>query len=164
MIRPLNEKDLEQSIKIRRDSLTSYSMSFGADPKKPIDRAKTFEDLKAKNEENFILGFFDNGTLIGTLGFVRYSNPKTRHKAFIWGVFVYPEYWGKKIGSLLLEECISKAERIEGLEKIILGASHISDAAIALYRKFGFEVYGRERKAMIVEGEYIDEILYEKYL
>ena len=164
MIRPLNEKDLDQFIRIRKDSLTAYSMSFGADPLKPIDKAQTFEDLKAKNEENFILGYFDGERLVGTLGFLRYSNPKTRHKGFIWGVFVYEEYWGNKIGSSLMKACIEQAKAIDGLEKIILGASHISDAAIALYLNFGFKEYGREHNAMVVEGKYIDEILYEKFL
>lgn len=164
MIRPLDEKDIDQFIKIRKDSLSIYPKSFGADPSISINRESTIQDLKSKTDENFILGYFDQSELVGIIGFLRYLNPKTCHKAFIWGVFVYDEYRDKRIGSQLMKACIDKAKNIEGLEKIILGSSHISDAAIKLYQKFGFEVYGREKNAMIVDGEYIDEILFEKFM
>ncbi|MEM9547576.1 MAG: hypothetical protein AAGA77_16470 [Bacteroidota bacterium] len=50
------------------------------------------------------------------------------------------------------------------MQSVLLGASHISDAAIQLYVKMGFVEYGREKNAMIWEGESIDEILMERKL
>jgi ribosomal protein S18 acetylase RimI-like enzyme len=164
MIRRLNEKDLDQFIKIRKDSLQLDAKSFGADPGRKIDTDKTVIDLKAKNDENFILGYFEQDQLVGILGFIRYENVKTKHKGFIWDVYVYEKFRGTKIGEQLLKSCIDHAQKLKGLEKILLGASHISDNALGLYSKMGFEIYGRETNAMIWEGEYIDEILMEKIL
>lgn len=164
MIRDLNEHDLDAFIRIRKDSLNREPMSFGADPNKEIDRSETLKRLKEKNEENFILGYYDQDQLAGMLGFIRYTNAKTKHKAFIWGVFVRKEYRGKQIGRQLMQTCIEKAYKIPGLQKILLGASHISDAAIGLYQEMGFKTYGTEQNAMIWKGEYIHEILMEKKL
>lgn len=164
MIRHLNEHDIDLFIKIRKDSLRLDPMSFGASPNSEIDRTKTIADLKAKNEENFILGYFDKDDLVGVLGFIRYRNEKTRHKGFIWGVFVYDKYRGRRIGSQLMETCIDQASKLPGIQKILLGVSHISDAAISLYERMGFNTYGREKNAMIWDGAYIDEVLMEKIL
>ena len=48
------------------------------------------------------------------------------------------------------------------MQKLLLGASHISEPALGTVSKDGIEVYGREINAMIWEGEYIDEVLMEK--
>ncbi len=117
MIRYLNENDVDLFIKIRKDSLQLDPKSFGASPHAEINRDKTIEDLKAKDDENFILGFFEGVELVGILGFIRYKNEKTRHKGFIWGVFVYEEHRGKKIGKQLMQECIDKTLELPNMEK-----------------------------------------------
>ena len=164
MIRALNEKDVDAFIRLRKESIVTMPASFGADPDVEIDRETTEKDLKGKSEENFILGYFEGQTLVAMLGFIRYKNQKTRHKAFIWGVYVSEDYRGKKIGKQLMMACIERAKSISGLEKILLGVSHISDAAIGLYESMGFTTYGAERNAMLWQGEYIHEILMEKTL
>lgn len=164
MIRTLNQNDVDAFIEIRKLSLALESASFGASPHAPIDREKTLKDLRVKNEENFILGYFDQSKLVAILGFFRYKNEKTRHKGYIWGVFVHQEYRGQNIGRRLMEECINQVSALPGMQKILLGASHISEAALSLYSSLGFEQYGREINAMICDGMYIDEILMEKIL
>lgn len=44
---------------------------------------------------------------------------------------------GKRIGSLLVEKCFEKA-REEGAKKLILYSNHKLDAALHLYKKYGF--------------------------
>jgi len=164
MIRALDENDIDLFTKIRKDSLQTDPRLFGASPFAEINREETKEDLRAKNEENFILGYFDNDEIVGMLGFVRFKNVKTRHKGFIWGVFVYEAHRGKKIGRMLMQKCIDRVKKLPGMQKILLGVSHVSDSAWALYRNMGFVEYGREKNAMIWEGENIDEILMEREL
>ena len=50
---------------------------------------------------------------------------------------VSPHYQGMKLGSRLMEQCISFAKE-KGAEKIILYTNHKLLSAIALYHKFGF--------------------------
>lgn len=164
MIRALCDEDVDAFIKIRKDSLELDPMSFGANPFATIYRAKTIKDLKAKNHENFILGWFSDDVLVGTLGFIRNQNPKTRHKGFIWGVFVYEAYRGQGIGKQLLESALQKVARLDGLKKVTLGASDISKRALSLYRKMGFIEYGREDDAMLWDERPMAEILFHKYI
>lgn len=164
VIRELTEKDLDKFLKIRNDSLRLCPKSFGADPNTTIDKEKTRLDLQSKNEENFILGYFDHDQIVGMLGFIRESGMKKKHKGFIWGVFVYPEYRGKGIGKELLQACLSKTALLKGLKKVMLTVSNISMEAISLYVSLGFQQYGIEKDAMRWEGEAIDEICMEKLI
>lgn len=166
MIRALNENDVTAFIKIRSDGLRLSPRSFGADPVPQIemDVKTTQKDLKAKNESNFILGYFEKEELAGMLGFIRHQRMKTRHSAFIWGVFVYPAHRGKGIGKALLTACLNRASQLEGLEKVTLSVTHVSLAAMHLYEQMGFEPYARENNALKWEGESLDEIFMEKRL
>ena len=162
MIRALNENDVDAFIKIRSDSLKMDPKSFGAMPNVVIDREQTILDLKQKNDENFILGYFDEDQLVGITGFIREQRAKTHHKGFVWGVFVYKEYRGRRIGKRLMEELIQKVESLEGIQKIVLSVSHTSDNACKMYERLGFVLYGREPNAMIWEDESIDTLLLQK--
>ena len=158
MIRTLNDKDLDDFLKIRMDSLRLQPEAFGASFSEKPDRRQTKADLKAKNAENFILGYFEAAQLIGMLGMIRFPRQKMRHKATIWGMFVYPEYRGKGIGRQLMEEAIKRAEQLEGLEKINLSVINVQQNALKLYQKLGFEAYGEEKNSLKVIGRHYHEI------
>lgn len=165
MIRPLNEFDVEQFISIRSESLVKYPSSFGSPPNVQIDHAQTIRDLKAKSEENFILGYFsDNQQLMGIIGCIRESGIKFRHKAFIWGMYVRPELQGQQIGSQLLDACIGKISQVNGIEKIHLSVTNVSTQAIGLYQNKGFQVFGNEVNAMQWNKQSFDLIFMEKLL
>lgn len=164
MIRALAEKDVDEFLKIRMDSLKLSPKSFGADPNTNIDKERTRLDLQSKNEENFILGYLEGDQVTGMIGFIREKSIKKRHKGFIWGVFVYAEYRGRGIGKKLMESCLHRLSTIHGLEKVVLTVSSTSTEAIALYEKFGFSQFGIEKKSMKWQDEYVDEIYMEKLL
>lgn len=163
MIRPLDSDDLDAFIQIRSDSLTQAPQAFGSDPRpvSAFDRTQTEKDLAAKNEKNFILGYFDEGVLQGIMGFALSDREKVRHRAFIWGVFVYPQYRGKGIGKALMEATLERAKGIEGLAKVVLSVTASAEAAKSLYESFGFKTYGLERDAMRWKGESLDELFME---
>lgn len=163
MIRPLNVNDLEAFIQIRSDSLRQDPQAFGAHPVEPedFDRDKTAKDLEAKDERNFILGKFDQGNLLGIVGFIQPQKPKTRHRAFVWGVFVYPQHRGKGIGKALLKATLARAAQIEDLTKVVLSVTDSEAAAKGLYLSLGFKPYALERDAMRWAGESLDELYME---
>lgn len=164
MIRALNEKDLEEFIRIRMEGLQKDPTAFGAAYEEGIDKEKTYNDLKQKNEENFILGYFDQDNLVGIIGLVRYHRLKMKHKAFIWGMYVSKEARGKGIGRQLIEQCILKAQKIEGLLKVNLSVIHTQNSAIGLYQNLGFETYGKETASLIINNHAYDEIFMSKVL
>src|SRR5437867_2396371 len=69
------------------------------------------------------------------------ADPVTRHVATL-GMFVVADRRSRGIGSALMAEAIRWARR-HGVLRIELAVYPHNEAAIALYRKFGFDVEGR---------------------
>lgn len=163
MIRPLVLQDVDDFIHIRREMLSKEILSFGADPDREIDRDQTIRDFEDKNEENFILGYFDNDELAGVVGCIRNHRRKEHHKAMIWGMYVYPAFRGRYIGKKLVQEAVDSISQVTGVEKIMLSVTSAAVPARRLYESIGFRAYGHERDAVRWEGEVVDEY-YMEYL
>lgn len=97
-------------------------------------------------------------------GFFRRQGEKICHRGGIWGVYVAKPYQGKGLGYRLLEELIRQVRFQPGLEQVALGVSSMNYAAKRLYKSLGFEIYGRERRALKLGDAYVDEELMVLYL
>jgi RimJ/RimL family protein N-acetyltransferase len=77
-----------------------------------------------------------------------------------FGLSVLKKWRGQGIGEILLSALLDWARSVPDLEKINLLVHATNDRAIALYRKFGFEVEGRRKKDLkLGPGEYVDSVL-----
>ena len=74
------------------------------------------------------------------------------------GMGVRKGYRGQGIGTALLEAALQMAEE-KGLERVELDVFASNKVAISLYKKYGFAVEGRKRKARKLDGAYDDIIL-----
>jgi putative acetyltransferase len=74
-----------------------------------------------------------------------------------------PEYRAKGIGTRLMQATLAKAKEF-GLEKVELHVYSNNNAAIALYRKMGFEEEGLIKKYRKLDGGYTDCLLFAKFL
>ena len=96
-----------------------------------------------------------NGEIAGTAGIDAIgSQYKLRHRAE-FGIGIARKFWGQGIGSRLMEEMIAYAKE-NGITKINLRVRADNERAKALYRKFGFEKEGDDRRMMEIDGEYFD--------
>jgi ribosomal protein S18 acetylase RimI-like enzyme len=95
--------------------------------------------------------------LAGYLGVVRERHPVTSHVASL-GIAVAAQHRSRGVGSMLLEEAFRWAREV-GVEKLVLSVYPHNDAAIALYRKFGFLQEGRLARHSRKSYGYEDEIL-----
>lgn len=100
---------------------------------------------------------FQGSELAGYVGVVRERHPVTSHVASL-GIAVAPAHRGRGVGSALLTEAFDWARGV-GVEKLVLSVYPHNDAAIALYRKFGFVQEGRLAKHSRKSYGYEDEIL-----
>jgi len=66
-------------------------------------------------------------------------------------------YRGRGIGKKLLQTAIQKAEQ-KGLTRIELTVREKNKRAIALYKKFGFEVEGIHKNGVCIEGTYENHV------
>jgi len=113
--------------------------------------------LASGDDENFVVGAFHDSALVGTVGFYRETRLKRRHRGWVWGMYVAPEWRGQGVGRRLLEELIGRARQIPGLERVLLSVSTARPAARRLYASLGFEVFGTEPEALQAGGQCIDE-------
>lgn len=69
------------------------------------------------------------------------------------------DQWGRGFGSEAVALLCQHAFETLDLRKIVLWCFASNDRGLHLYRKLGFEVEGRLRQQVYVEGQYVDEIV-----
>jgi putative acetyltransferase len=94
------------------------------------------------------------GQIVGNGGINRFQGRRS-HAASL-GMGVHDDFVGRGVGSALLGEMVQVADDWLDIRRLELTVYTDNEAAIALYRKFGFEVEGRLRQFAFRNGEYVD--------
>lgn len=74
-------------------------------------------------------------------------------------ISVKQKYWSMGAGTQLMQTMIEYAKNNEITEIIHLGVKSDNEMAIQLYKKMGFEEYGRFERFFKIDGAYYDEVL-----
>ncbi|RSM23259.1 GNAT family N-acetyltransferase [Aeromonas salmonicida] len=98
-----------------------------------------------------------DGLLVGQISLHMEPNPRRKHVAGI-GMGVRDDWAGKGVGSALMAAALDLADNWLNLRRIELTVYSDNDAALALYRKFGFEQEGLARGYAFRQGEYVDAL------
>lgn len=107
---------------------------------------------------------FINDKLIGLSDITRdtHSRSRSRHIAIL-GISIAQDYRREGIGEILMRTAIEEAKQtIKNLKIITLIVYGINDKAVSLYKKIGFNEYGRLPKGIQYRGEFVDHV--EMYL
>ena len=130
------------------------NLTFGAEGLPlTISQEADFIRKFAGNPGSIMIVAFDEGELIGT-GAVSVVSGKTRfaHRREI-AISVRKDYWGKGIGTGIMNVLIDFARK-SGAEVLELEVRSDNEAAISLYKKFGFEKIGTNEKFFKINGEF----------
>jgi len=160
LIREANPTDASLFRELRLYALQESPIAFTSDYQKNLSYPPEYweETLTMHADESTIFLAEHEGQLIGMAGISRGNSPKTRHGAWIWGVFVRPEWRGLHIAEELIHCCFTWAKtRKIILVKLGVTASNIS--AFRCYERCGFRTYGTEPQAVFYDGKYFDEYL-----
>ncbi|CAI1134517.1 GNAT family N-acetyltransferase [Serratia ficaria] len=96
-----------------------------------------------------------DGQLVGQLAVELNQRVRRRHVA-TFGLGVDSRYQGQGIGSSLMQAMIDICDSWAAIERIELTVFTDNQAAIALYRKFGFEIEGTSRRYAMRDGVLVD--------
>ncbi|MGE5171758.1 MAG: GNAT family N-acetyltransferase [Rudaea sp.] len=97
-----------------------------------------------------------DGEVVGNLGLHPVStSPRRRHVGTI-GMAVRDDWHRRGVGSALLGAAIDLSDRWIGYTRLELTVYTDNEAALALYRKFGFETEGIARGYALRDGAYVD--------
>ena len=133
----------------------SDNMTYGKEGIEiPVEAEERY--LKAVRESKtsaFYLAM-DEDMIVGTANFDVSSRERMKHAASI-GIAVRKSYWGKGVGSMLMEKLIEHGRKIR-TKVIYLEVRSDNNRAIALYNKYGFVKTGVRHGLMRVDGKLID--------
>ncbi|MQR01785.1 GNAT family N-acetyltransferase [Glaciimonas soli] len=110
-------------------------------------------------EFQIVFGAFINNQLIGITKLMREPREKVWHKASIMGVFVDPEWRGKRIARKLLNAALDYAHTRQEILQLQLYVNVQNTAALQLYLSFGFEGMFVVPRAIRVGDQFFDEQL-----
>lgn len=96
-----------------------------------------------------------DGRVVGMATLYQKQNPRERHVANL-GMMVHPDYWGRGIGSQLVDALIQLADNWLQLSRVELEVNTDNPAAIRLYEKHGFVIEGTHKLHAYGDGRMAD--------
>ncbi len=134
---------------------TDY-LSFGAGEFEltEAEEADFLERCRAADNQVYLVALVEN-EFVGTLHFAAGRRPRVRHVGE-FGMSVSKTYWGRGVGSLLLDTLLTWAEHSGVVTKINLRVRADNHRAVALYERKDFVIEGTLTKEMFINGRYYD--------
>jgi putative acetyltransferase len=93
--------------------------------------------------------------VVGVISFSQLANPARRHVGQL-GMAVHDAWQGKGVGTALMQAVVDLAERWLNVTRLELCVFTNNSAAIALYKKFGFEIEGTHQHYAFRDGRFVD--------
>jgi len=120
-----------------------------------VQRARIADSL-APGKTDLLLIAERDGKIVGSAGMHATGPSVRRRHVVVIGLSVVAAAQRQGVGTALLQALCEYADRWLGVLRIELTVYVDNAAAIALYRKFGFETEGRHRGYALRDGRYVD--------
>lgn len=161
ILRSPNEQDAEKMIEyLKMTSEETYFMvRYPEEINITIDKEiELLNDILHSNKDIMIAAFVNNEFAGNASISCARNHIKLKHRAS-FGISIKEKFWNNGIGNALIREIIEQARQM-GYEQIELGVFSDNEKANALYKKYGFEVWGSTKNAYkLKDGTYRDEII-----
>ncbi|WP_426106772.1 GNAT family N-acetyltransferase [Massilia sp. TSP1-1-2] len=135
------------------DSPSAFGSTYAAECATPLAA------IESKLAAGTLFGAFEGVELIGIIAVGRDNSPKLRHKAYLRAMVVAPAQRGKGAARQLVDHALAAAAAMDDVRQVTLDVTAGNAPALRLYESFGFREYGREPRAMLVDGVFYDTVL-----
>ncbi len=112
---------------------------------------------KIENGRSVLLLVFCSGKLVGNSG-IDLKEKAVSHEG-VFGISIAKEFRGEGIGKILMTKVLEEAQRrLSNLKIVTLGVFGDNYLAYSMYKKFGFEEFGRLHGGIKHKDTYVDHI------
>ena len=160
-VRTLTPADQPNWRRLRLQALERYPAAFlttaGEQRARPasVDRAA----LSGGNWR----GLFLSHEMIGIGALIPKVQDACAHRVDIGAFFVIEDHWGSNAGQFFLDALESEARK-RGALQMELSVASDNPRAIRFYERNGFERFGMQPRAVILDGHPVDDFFYVKML
>lgn len=105
-----------------------------------------------------------DGEVVGHLGLRTFPNSPRRKHVASFGMGVHDAWQGKGVGSALVAATIDFAGNWLNVTRMELSVFVDNEPAVNLYKKFGYEIEGRQRNFAFRDGAYADVYNMAKFI
>lgn len=138
-----------------RESPTIFSEDFAE--ASAVD-VVSYEKMIPNDGVSAVVGAFDGRILAGMACLTVPAASHIRHKGFVWGTYVRPDYRGRELSKRIVGWIIEHAR--PHLSLLQTSANTQNYAARSLYIGLGFKPFGVEPRALRIQGHEYDEELF----
>lgn len=153
-IRRLGRDDAALYRQIRLDMLAdvpeAFTASYAEAEKYPMDHWQ-----KSLSSDRAYFGAFVENELVGSVNYLRETALQTKHRGWLLGMYVRPQFRGGTYARDLISHLLDHAK--QEVIQVHLGVGATNARAVRLYQKLGFEIYGTEPRSLCIDKKYIDE-------
>jgi len=158
-IRAAQEAELEQFFALRLEALNDTPTAFGQSVQGHLDSKDTFFKRFVEQRDSkmgMMFGAWDGDTLLGMAGVVRNDRDKTKHRGFIWGVYVSPNGRRRGAARRMMDAAIEYLNSFDDVEDVNLAVTAGNDGAFELYQSMGFHHYATDPRFYKIDNIYYD--------
>ena len=146
----------------RLDQETSFMLYEPGERTTTVDEQRQQIESILKTDNQMIFVTETGYQLVGHLQAIGGRFQRNRRTVYLV-VGILQEFSGQGIGTALFRAMEDWAKKI-GAHRLELTVMTHNLAAVALYRKMGFEIEGTARDTLLVDGQYVDEYLMAKLI
>lgn len=165
-VRSLDAGDAETFLEFRArlPYESSHTMQYVGKKLPTLDEIKERIEEARADQVTLDVGAFHGDKLIGFINF-RMPNPDHLWQKHLgrFGMMVLKDYWGLGIGKKLLS-VIEPHALSSGIQKIEAEVRVANERGVNLYKNSGYEIEGKRKKAVRIDGEWGDEYFIAKFL
>jgi ribosomal protein S18 acetylase RimI-like enzyme len=149
----LQPQQWPQYRQIRLEALQNSPQAYTTTYQEMIDKPESFWQDRLVNaaagKDSWLLFARVDERIAGIIGAFL---PEGSDRAVIVSFYVTPKYRGKGVSTALMDAILSELRQNDTIQTVELAVTHSQEAAIGLYKRFGFEIF-EEKEAKLGDGQ-----------